>query len=75
MQEVETQLEETQLDRSWPPADAEIGTQPTMETQTEEEGTQPETQVDEDDSEPVGQSVRAICRSLAVFGNELMTFD
>ena len=67
VQEVETQLEETQLDGSSPPADAEVGTQPTTETQTEEEETQPETQVDEDEDEPVSRSARAICRSLADF--------
>ena len=51
VQEVETQLEETQLDGS-SPANTEAETQPATQTQTEEEGTQPETQVDEDD-EPV----------------------
>ena len=53
VQEVETQLEETQLDGSSPAGDTEVGTQPTTETQTEEEETQPETRVDEDDGEPV----------------------
>jgi len=53
VQEVETQLEETQLDGSSPPADTEVETQPATETQTEEEETQVETQVDEDDNEPV----------------------
>jgi len=66
VQEVETQLEETQLDGSSPLADAEVETQPTTETQTEEEETQPETQVD-DDGEPVSRSARAISRSLADF--------
>ncbi|KAF9784329.1 hypothetical protein BJ322DRAFT_1109051 [Thelephora terrestris] len=51
VEEVETQLEETQLDGSSPHADTEVETQPATETQTEEE-TQ-ETQVDEDDNEPV----------------------
>ena len=51
--EVETQLEETQLDGSSPPADTEVETQPATETQTEEEETQLETQVDEDNDEPV----------------------
>ena len=50
--EVETQLEETQLDGS-SPADTEVETQPATETQTEEEETQLETQVDEDNDEPV----------------------
>jgi len=67
VQEVETQLEETQLDGSSPPVDAEVETQPTTETQTEEEETQPETQVDEDDGEPVGRSARAISCSLTDF--------
>ena len=53
VQEVETQLEETQLDGSSPPVDTEVETQPATETQTEEEETQPETQGDEDDGEPV----------------------
>ena len=53
VQEVETQLEETQLDGSSPLVDTEVETQPVTETQTEEEETQPETQVDEDDGEPV----------------------
>ena len=48
VQEVETQLEETQLDGS-SPGDIEVETQPTTETQTEEE----EIQVDEDAGEPV----------------------
>jgi hypothetical protein len=53
VQEVETQMEETQLNGSSPPADTEADTQPGTETQTEEEETQLETQVDEDDGEPV----------------------
>jgi hypothetical protein len=57
VQEVETQLGETQLDGSSPPADTEVVTQTTTETQTEEEETQPETQVDEDDGEPVSRFV------------------
>ena len=52
VQEVETQLEETQLDGSSPPAETEAETKPATQTQTEE-GTQPDTQVDEDDGEPV----------------------
>ena len=55
VQEVETQLEETQLDGSSPPVDTEVETQPATETQTEEEETQLETQVDEDDGEPVSR--------------------
>lgn len=51
VQEVETQLGETQLDGSSPTADTEVETQPTTETQTEEE----DTQVDED--EPVSSFV------------------
>ena len=53
VQEVESQLEETQL-RSSPPAETEEETQPATETQTEEE-TQSETQLDEDDGEPVSR--------------------
>jgi hypothetical protein len=60
--EVETQLEETQLDGSSPPADTEVETQPTTETQTEEE-TQLETQVGEDDCEPVSRSLRTVPNS------------
>ena len=57
VEEVETQLEETQLDGSSPLVDTEVETQPGTQTQTEEE-TQPETQlqVDEGDDEPVGHS-------------------
>lgn len=61
VQEVETQLEETQLDGSSPVVDTEVETQPTTETQTEEEETQPETQVDEDDDEPVRRFYVGIC--------------
>jgi len=50
VQEVETQLEETQLDGSSPPVETEE-TQLATETQTEEE-TQPGTQIDEDEDEP-----------------------
>ena len=46
VQEVETELEETQLNGSPPPAETEA------ETQTEE-GTHPDIQVDEDDGGPV----------------------
>ena len=53
VQEVETQLEETQLDGLSPPADTEVETQPAKETQTEGEETQLETQIDQDDGEPV----------------------
>ena len=53
VQEVETQLEETQLDGSSPPVESEVETQPATETQTEEEETQPETQAEEDDGDPV----------------------
>lgn len=56
VQEVEVQLEETQLDGSSPPVDSEVETQPATETQTEEEETQPETQIDEGDGEPVSLS-------------------
>ena len=56
VQEVETQLEETQLIGSSPPGDTEVDTQPGTETQTEEEQTQPETPIGEDDSEPVSRS-------------------
>ena len=64
VQEVETQLEETQLNESSPP-DTEVDTQPGTETQTEEEQTQLETQVDEDDGEPVGLFIRNPSDSLA----------
>jgi len=52
-QEVESQLEETQL-RSSPPVETEGETRPAIETQTEEE-TQPEIQLDEYDGEPVSR--------------------
>ena len=55
VQEVETQFEETQLNGSSPLADTEAETQPTTETQTEEEQTQPETPVGGDDGEPVSR--------------------
>lgn len=52
VQEMETQLEETQLNGSPPPAKTEAETQPATQTQTEE-GTHSDTQVDEDDGGPV----------------------
>ena len=55
VQEVETQLEETQLNGSSPLADTEAETQPATETQTEEEQTQPETPAGGDDGEPVSR--------------------
>ena len=58
VQEVETQLEETQLDGSSPPADTEAETQPATQSQTEEGESQLETQVDEDDGEPVSRPPR-----------------
>lgn len=66
VQEVEIQLEETQLDGSSPPVETEIETQTATETQTEEEETQPETQVDEDDGELVSRFSRAATCSLTV---------
>jgi hypothetical protein len=66
VQEVETQLEETQLDGSSPLVETEIETQTATETQTEEEETQPETQVDEDDGELVSRFSRAATCSLTV---------
>ena len=55
VQEVESQLEETQLDGSSPPVETEAETQPGTQTQTEEEGAQMETQIDEDDGELVSR--------------------
>ena len=57
VQEVETQLEETQLDGSSPPVETEAETQPATQSQTEEERAQLETQVDDDDGEPVSHPV------------------
>ena len=53
VQEVETQLEDTQLDGSSPPVETEEETQPATQSQTEEEEAQQETQVDDDGDEPV----------------------
>ena len=64
VQEVETQLEETQLNGSSPP-DTEVDTQPGTGAQTEEEETQLETQVDEDDGEPVSRFAWSLPNSLA----------
>lgn len=64
VQEVETQLEETQLYGSSPPVETEVDTQPATETQTEEEETQPETQMDEDDGEPVSPLAKRLVRML-----------
>lgn len=64
VEEVETQLEETQLDGS-SPVDTEAETQPATQTQTEEEETQPETQVDEEDGEPVSRSTQVKLRPYA----------
>ena len=68
VQEVETQLEETQLDGSSPPVETEEDTQPATETQTEEE-TQPETQTDGDDGEPVSRFTRSPV-SMLIIGND-----
>jgi hypothetical protein len=59
VQDVETQLEETQLDGSSPPVETEA------ETQTEEGETQLETQMDGDDDEPVSRFARTAPRSHA----------
>jgi hypothetical protein len=67
VEEVETQLEETQLDGPSPLVDTEVETQPSTQTQTEEE-TQPETQVDEGDGEPVSHSQRTSSYSKLSFG-------
>jgi len=53
VQEVESQLEETQLDGSSPPVEDEVETQPATQSQTEGGEAQLESQVDEDDGEPV----------------------
>jgi len=58
VQEVETQLEETQLDGSSPPVETEAETQPATQSQTEEGESQLETQVVEDDGEPVSRVAR-----------------
>ena len=67
VQEVETQLEETQLDGSSPPVGTEGETQPSTQTQPEEED-QPETQVDEDDGEPVSHFAQVPPYTLTVGG-------
>ena len=55
VQEVETQLEETQLDGSSPPVDTEAETQPATQSQTEEGVSQLETQVVKDCGESVSR--------------------
>lgn len=73
VQEVETQLEETQLDGSSPPVDTEAETQPATQSQTEEGESQLETRVDEDDGEPVSHPAREyLTRTLTVGGGLIL---
>ena len=67
VQEVETQLEETQIYGSSPPVESEVDTQPATVTQPEEEETQPETQMDEDGGEPVSPLVKRLVRTLTAW--------